>query len=111
MTDTPVRRPTTDSTRSVLTAFPERPESVANRVLLYLRILVVIPPRDQIAHVKLMRRNLYTAVRDSASDSKCLCCGEPERQQHLAECRVMRAEFWGPLIDLMRTIGWQPPDT
>ena len=63
-------------------------------------------PRDQITQVKLMRRNLFTAVRDDTTDGNCMCCGEPERQQHLAECVIIRREFWSPILRLMHKLGW-----
>ena len=66
-------------------------------------------PRDCITHVKLMRRNLFTASRDPESDGRCLCCGDLENQRHLATCTPIRARFWDPLIWLMRREGMTVP--
>jgi hypothetical protein len=67
-------------------------------------------PRDQITQVKLMRRNLFTAARDDTTDGNCMCCGEPERQQHLAECVIIRREFWAPILQLAHDLGWPTAD-
>ena len=66
-------------------------------------------PRDSITHVKLLRRNLFTASRDQESDGKCMCCGTTENQQHLAECVPIRYHFWKPLIRMMKDEGMNVP--
>ena len=66
-------------------------------------------PRDLITHTKLLRRNLFTASRDPDSDGRCLCCGRLENQIHLAECPIIRREFWRHFFRLMCEVGFSTP--
>jgi hypothetical protein len=65
---------------------------------------------DQITWLKFHHRNLYLAPhRDDKDDHTCPFCGMHENQLHLVKCKVIRKEFWTPIMNLMLSIGFSAP--
>ena len=62
------------------------------------------------AWLKLQHRNLFTASRDDTCDGKCRACKvAQENQLHLCECPVIHRDFWGPVIKVIRDMGYPVP--
>ena len=67
-------------------------------------------PRDQFTWLKVMHRNLYVAgTRTDIPDTSCRACDVKENILHLAECPIIRDEFWNPIIELMGDMGMPAP--
>ena len=67
-------------------------------------------PRDQFTWLKVMHRNLYVAgTRTDIPDTSCRACDVKESILHLAECPIIRNEFWDPIIKLMGDMGMPTP--
>ena len=62
--------------------------------------------RDIVTWLKLRHRTLYTANKDKdCPNPKCLACNRvDESMKHLAECSVIRFEFWWDIINMMRIL-------
>ena len=62
--------------------------------------------RDIMTWLKLRHRTLYTANKDKdCPNPKCLACNRfDESMKHLAECSVIRFEFWWDIINMMRIL-------
>ena len=72
-------------------------------------------PRDQIPGLtcKLRHRTctLFTASQDSScQDPSCRACGSSrENQEHLADCPILKIEFWDRIIDFLIASGMDKP--
>ena len=57
-----------------------------------------------------MHRNLYVAgTRTDLADTSCRACDATESMLHLAECPVIREEFWDLILSLMEKMGMRTP--
>ena len=65
-------------------------------------------PRDRAAGNKLLHRNLYVAKHDP-HDPKCRACDEVENQIHLAQCAILRLEYWDHVLLLLKKLGMPTP--
>jgi len=67
-------------------------------------------PRDQIPGLKLLHRTLFTASQDSScQDPSCRACPSRENQEHLADCPIIKLEFWDCIIDFLIKTGMDKP--
>ena len=67
-------------------------------------------PRDQFTWLRLMHRNLHVAGhRRDLIDTSCRACSEKETMKHLAECPIIRGDFWEPIFALIGKLGFTPP--
>ena len=66
-------------------------------------------PRDQFTWLKVMHRNLFVAGNGGAGDTACRACPQRENIEHLVRCSVIQADFWKPLIALMKAMGFPAP--
>ena len=65
--------------------------------------------RDSFTFLKLRHRTLYVA-KHGVGNKSCRCCNATESMTHLAECAVIRNDFWNPIFDLLEKIGAPGPD-
>jgi hypothetical protein len=66
-------------------------------------------PRDMIVGLKVQHRNLYVGKRDPVRPN-CRACDDPnENILHLAQCPIIRLEFWDEVIVLLIKLGMPRP--
>ena len=67
-------------------------------------------PRDQFTWLRLMHRNLHVAGhRKDLADTSCRACTDKETMKHLAECSIIKEEFWKEIFALVQKLGFKPP--
>jgi hypothetical protein len=77
---------------------------------IWKRRSIFATPRDKFTATKLLYRNLYVAkTHDDPNKRGCLACDEVENMLHLAECDVIRQEFWNPILKLLHDTGMKRP--
>ena len=71
-----------------------------------------LTPRDTVTWLKIQHRNLFTASRNDQTNGICRACGWTiENQLHLARCRIIKTYFWDKVIQLIKTVGGETPNT
>ena len=68
-----------------------------------------VSPRDQLAWLKVMHRNLYLAGNAKEDDTSCRTCDERENIMHLVQCGDMLAKFWNKIAAVMVRMGFTVP--
>ena len=59
---------------------------------------------------KVWHRTLYTVGKDTTAESNtCMACQDTENILHLAECPVIKQEFWEVIIETLRKMGMKEP--
>ena len=66
--------------------------------------------RDRLQWTKVWHRTLYTVGKDTTAESNtCMACQDTENILHLAECPVIKQEFWEVIIETLRKMGMKEP--
>jgi hypothetical protein len=71
-----------------------------------------VSPRDQVAWLKVMHRNLRVAASGGLGSTKCMArgCGEDENQEHLVECPTIASRFWSKIAAFMGALSMDASD-
>ena len=72
-----------------------------------------VTPRDQVAWLKIMHRNLRVAASGGLDSTKCKArgCGMDENQEHLVRCGVIRRGFWSKIATFMGSLNMDASDS
>jgi hypothetical protein len=71
-----------------------------------------VTPRDQVAWLKVLHRNLRVAASGGLGSTRCMArgCSEEENQEHLVNCPVIGAIFWRKIAGFMGSLHMDAGD-